>query len=262
MLSFENTEIAFQSRSTRDLNRAFFLFNMVKHPWIVKTGKIITEFALNIGLPINGIIKKTVFNHFCGGETITDCKSTIDELHQFGIGTILDYSVEAKANEADFESCLEQTLSAIAMAKENPDSIPFCVFKPTGLGPFSLWEKFSTDLEKSPEEQKAFQKVCTRVNTICKAAYNAHTPILIDAEESWIQLAVDRISDEMMQAYNTDRAIVYNTVQLYRHGRLAYLKDSIEKAKTKGYYYGVKTVRGAYMEKERERAIRLNYNSP
>lgn len=262
MLSFDNTQIAFQAKNNKDLNRAYFLFSMVKHPWMVGIGKAVTETALKLRLPVEGMIKKTVFNHFCGGETIAECKRTIDELHEFGIGTILDYSVEGKASEKDFANCLDHTLASIDMAAKNRDSIPFSVFKPTGIGALAIWQRFSEQGEKTEAEHKEFEKVMQRFEQICQAAFDNDVPVLVDAEESWIQLAVDQACDQMMTKFNKERAIVFNTCQLYRHDRLAYLKASIEKAKAEGYIYGVKTVRGAYMEKERARAEAMSYPSP
>ncbi len=262
MLSFENTEIAFKAKSDKDLNRAYFLFSMVKHPWMVSIGKFATQLALQLRLPVRGLIRKTVFDHFCGGESIEDCTKTIEELHQFGIGTILDYSVEGKAKEADFDNCLNHTLATIDMAVQHPEAIPFCVFKPSGLGRFKLWEDLSSDQAEKIKESAEYRRVYHRVDSICKAAHKAGVPILIDAEESWIQKGVDDMSDLMMVKYNKERLIIYNTIQLYRHDRLAYLKSSVANAKNGGYFYGAKAVRGAYMEKERARAKEKGYPSP
>lgn len=261
MLSFNNTEIAFSGKTNNDLNRSYWLFKMVSSPSFVNVGKSLTTFAINLHLPIKGIIKATIFKQFCGGETITECGRTVDELGRFKIGTILDYSVEGKETEADFDACTAETIATIKKAKGNTN-IPFSVFKVTGLARFSLLEKVTAGKTLSTEEALEFERIKARVNSICKTAFEAGVPIFIDAEESWIQQAIDDLANEMMANYNLKSAIVYNTYQLYRKDRLAYLKQSFEIAKQKNYFFGAKLVRGAYMEKERARAIEIGYPSP
>jgi proline dehydrogenase len=261
MLSFDNTEIAFKSKNDKDLRRAYYLFKMVGSPGLVKFGKKATHFSLAIGLPIKGIIKATIFKQFCGGETIDECDKTIALLDSYGIGTILDYSVEGKESEADFDKTTKEIIATINKANGNK-AIPFSVFKVTGISTFSLLEKASRGEKLNKEDEEKLNSVKDRVNSICKTAHEADTPVFIDAEESWIQPAIDQIATEMMQRYNSNKAIVYNTAQLYRHDRLAHIKSAIEEAKSKGYHYGVKLVRGAYMEKERERAKEKGYSSP
>jgi proline dehydrogenase len=261
MLSFNNTEIAFSGKTNNDLNRSYWLFKMVSNSTFVNIGKSLTTFAINTHLPIKGLIKATIFKQFCGGETIEECDRAITELAKFKIGTILDYSVEGKESETDFDNCKTETIETIQKAKTN-FNIPFCVFKVTGLARFALLEKVSAKENLTAEEQKEFGKVQLRVSAICKAAYDAGVPIFIDAEESWIQEAIDTLANQMMVLYNTEKAIVYNTYQLYRKDRLSYLRHSFEKAKENNYFLGAKLVRGAYMEKERARAIEKNYPSP
>jgi proline dehydrogenase len=213
-------------------------------------------------LPIKGLIKSTIFKQFCGGETIEECNRTIAELEKFHIGTILDYSVEGKETESDFDSCMTETIATIAKAQKS-SSIPFCVFKVTGLARFALLEKVSSSLSSlTPDEQKEYGRVQLRVSTICKAAHDAGIPLFIDAEESWIQQAIDNLANQMMVLYNKEKAIVYNTFQLYRKDRLAYLKHSYQLAVDGNYFLGAKLVRGAYMEKERARAAEKGYPSP
>jgi len=261
MLSFNNTEVAFSGKSNNDLNRSYWLFKLVSNSTFVNIGKSLTTFAIKTYLPIKGLIKATIFKQFCGGETIQECDRTIKELGKFNIGTILDYSVEGKESEHDFDACQTETIETIEKAK-NDTHIPFCVFKVTGLARFDLLEKVSAKATLSAEEQKEYGRVQLRVSAICKAAYEAGVPVFIDAEESWIQEAIDNLANQMMVLYNTEKAIVYNTYQLYRKDRLSYLRVSFEKAKDNNYFLGAKLVRGAYMEKERKRAIEKGYPSP
>lgn len=262
MMSFNNTEIAFGHRTNADLRRANFLFSVMANQGLVKIGKGLTRFGLNTGLPIKGMIKKTIFRQFCGGETIEECTGTINDLWKHHVGTILDYSVEGKTSPEDFEATTQEILATIQKAQGNP-GIPFAVFKITGIATFSILEKANPTLEGlTPEERKEYDEVVERVDRICKAAYNSEVPVFIDAEESWIQDTIDRIAHQMMERYNKESAIVFNTVQMYRHDRLFFLKASINWAKENNLYYGVKLVRGAYMEKERRRAQEKGYPSP
>lgn len=259
MISFDNTENAFKAKSNNDLNRSYWLFKLISNPTLVKVGAKTAPLALSIGF--KGLFKSTIFKQFVGGETINDCDRTISELGKFNIGTILDYSVEGKESEADFDACCKETIETIHKAKNNAH-IPFCVFKVTGLARFNLLEKVSAKAELTADEVKEYEKVKQRVKSICEEAYKADQPLFIDAEESWIQPAIDSLADENMHAFNKQKAIVYNTFQLYRKDRLAFLKETIAQAKSQGYYAGAKLVRGAYMEKERKRAAEKNYPSP
>lgn len=262
MISFENTEIAFQSKSDRDLKRAYRLFKIVGNPTIVKFGKWATNLAISIGLPIKGIVKKTIFRQFCGGETIEECDKTIQTLGKYGVGTILDYSVEGKTSEEDFDQTVLEIVATIERGK-NSKHIPFAVFKLTGIARFSILEKANSGTEHlTGNDLVEYEHFKARVNTICSAAHVANVPVFIDAEETWIQDTIDRLAYEMMLQYNRTRAIVYNTVQMYRHDRLNYLKTVVEQAKSDAIFYGVKLVRGAYMEKERKRAEEKGYPSP
>ena len=262
MISFENTEVAFKSKSDKDLKRAYRLFKLVGSPAIVKFGKWATNLALALRLPINGIIKKTIFRQFCGGETIAECEQAIQTLGQFGIGTILDYSVEGKTSEDDFDETVQEIIRTIDRGANDPN-IPFAVFKLTGIARFSILERANTGVESlSGDEQREYAQLHERVDLICRAAFERKVPVFIDAEDSWIQDTIDRLAFEMITRYNAESAIVYNTIQMYRHDRLAYLSEMIEAARAAGVHYGVKLVRGAYMEKERERAAQKGYPSP
>ncbi len=259
MISFDNTENAFKAKSNSDLNRSYWLFKMVGNPALVKFGAKTVPIGLAIGF--KGLIKNTIFKQFVGGETIYECDRTIAELGKYNIGTILDYSVEGKESESDFDACCKETIETIHKAKTDKH-IPFCVFKVTGLARFALLEKVSANATLSEPEKKEYEIVKQRVHSICKEAHAAGQPLFIDAEESWIQPAIDALADENMALYNKEKAIVYNTFQLYRKDRLDFLKQTIQKGKANGFHIGAKLVRGAYMEKERARAAEKNYPSP
>jgi proline dehydrogenase len=260
-LSFENTEIAFRSKSNKDLKRSFLLFKVIGINWLVKIGPSLVNFAFSIGLPIKGLVKTTVFNQFCGGESMNDCDKTMEHLYGYGVGSILDYSVEGKEEEKEFEHTTDETIQGIKKAAGNP-RIPFCVFKVTGLARFDLLAKVNAKESLTVDEGAEYDRVKARVEKICRTAYENNVRIFIDAEETWIQDAIDELARQMMIGFNTHQAIVYNTIQLYRHDRLAYLKQCHEHAQQHNHFLGEKLVRGAYMEKERARAQKMGYPSP
>lgn len=259
--SFDNTEIAFKSKSNAELKQSYLLFKAIGYNWLVKAGPPMVNTAFSMGLPITGIIKKTVFKQFCGGENMNDCDATMNQLYSLGVGTILDYSVEGEEKEESFNGTTTETLETIAKAKNSP-KIPFCVFKVTGLGRFDLLAKVTAGESLTSSEESEYGRVKNRIYNICKTAHDNNVRIFIDAEESWIQGAIDDMAREMMLLFNKERAIVYNTIQLYRHDRLAFLKESHADAVSNNFYLGVKLVRGAYMEKERDRASKMGYPSP
>ncbi|MBS1647210.1 MAG: proline dehydrogenase family protein [Bacteroidetes bacterium] len=261
MISFNDTEKAFISKNNQDLSRSYQLFKIIGNPTVVKLGSFFTPLALSLHLPIKRLIKNTIYKQFVGGETIADCNQTIQELAKYNIGTILDYSVEGKETEVDFDACTNEIIETIHRAK-NDAHIPFCVFKVTGLARFALLEKISAKQSLSPAEQHEWQRVKQRVQSICKEAHSFSKPIFFDAEESWIQPAIDDLATENKEQYNQQQAIIFNTYQLYRHDRLLYLEQCIKDAKEKNYHIGAKLVRGAYMEKERKRASEKGYPSP
>ncbi|MDB0603511.1 proline dehydrogenase family protein [Tenacibaculum maritimum] len=262
MKLFDNTEIAFALKSDSALERAYFLFRMIQNQPMVRIGTAVTNFALKAHLPVEGLIRSTVFDHFCGGVTEDNCLPVIEKMHEKGkVYSVLDYSVEGKESEEEFDNALEKTLKTIDFAEEKK-SIPYAVFKPTGFGRFALYEKISEKRVLKPEEQEEWNRVVARFHVVCKAAKAKNVPVLIDAEESWMQNAADDLIEDLMEAYNTEKAIVFNTLQMYRHDRMAYLKALYERAHQKGYHIGMKVVRGAYMEKERERAQEQGYTSP
>lgn len=261
MVSFDNTEVAFSGKSDGDLKRSYWLFKVISSPAIVNMGQGLTNFALAIHFPVGWIIKPTIFKQFVGGENIEECSRTIAALGKYKVGTILDYSVEGKESEADFDAGAKEIIATIARAKTDAN-IPFCVFKVTGLARFALLEKVTAREVLTESESQEWKRVQKRVHDICSAAAAIRKPIFIDAEDSWIQQAIDDLADEAMAAYNKEMPVVYNTFQLYRHDRLEFLKTSFAKAQQGNYFLGAKLVRGAYMEKERERANEKGYRDP
>ena len=262
MKLFDNTEVAFSLKSDSQLERAYFLFRMIQNQPMVRIGSAVTNFALKTHLPIEGLIRSTVFDHFCGGVTEDDCLPIIDNMHNNGkVHSVLDYSVEGKDEEISFDGALEKILRIISFCKEK-QSIPYAVFKPTGFGRFALYQKLSEGKKLTSNEQEEWNRVVARFHKVCKVAAEKDVPLLIDAEESWIQEPVDELIEELMELYNKEKAIVFNTLQMYRHDRMDYLKALHDKAKEKGFHIGMKIVRGAYIEKERERAEEKGYPSP
>ena len=258
---FDNTQIAFSLKSDTELDRAYFLFKLIDSQPLVRIGTAVTNFAIKAHLPVEGLIRATVFDHFCGGVNENDCLSVVDKMFTKGVSSVLDYSVEGKEEEAQFDAALEMTLKTIEFAKERK-AIPFAVFKPTGFGRFYLYEKLGENQKLTPEEQSEWNRVVQRFDIVCKAAHEKDVALLIDGEESWMQDAADDLVANMMPTYNKEKAIVFNTLQMYRHDRLDYLKKLHERAKSQGFYIGMKLVRGAYMEKEIKRAEEKGYPSP
>jgi len=257
-LSFENTEIAFRNSTNTDLKRAYWLFRMININFFVKIGPPITNFAMKIGLPIKSIIKGTIFKHFCGGETIEECDNTIKKLYNGGVGTILDYSVEGEDEEHIFDATRDEIIKTIKRAAGDK-AVPITVFKVTGVGRFGLLEKLDAKEQLSTQEIAEWEKVQTRVLAICSKAYESGVPVMIDAEETWIQDTIDMLALNMMRKFNKEKIIVYNTYQIYRHDKLASLKYDHSIAVKEGFILGAKLVRGAYMEKERRRAAEMGY---
>lgn len=257
-LSFENTEIAFRNSSNTDLKRAYWLFRMININFLVKIGPPITNFAMKIGLPIKSLIKGTIFKHFCGGETIEECDDTIKKLYKGGVGTILDYSVEGEEEERIFDATRDEIIKTI-MRAIGDKAVPITVFKVTGVGRFRLLEKLDAGEKLSIQEAAEWEKVQSRVLAICNKAYQSGVPVMIDAEETWIQNTIDALAVNMMRKFNKENIIVYNTYQIYRHDKLASLMHDHNTAVEEGFILGAKLVRGAYMEKERKRAAEMGY---
>jgi proline dehydrogenase len=258
---FNNTEVAFSLKSDTELERAYFLFKLIESQPLVKIGTAVTNFALKAHLPVEGLIRSTVFDHFCGGVNEHDCLSVVDKMYTKGVSSVLDYSVEGKEEESQFDSALEMILKTVDFAKERM-AIPFAVFKPTGFGRIALYEKVGSGAELNEKEKEEWSRVVARFDKVCKIAHDKDVALLIDAEESWMQDAADDLVEEMMRKYNKQRAIVFNTLQMYRWDRLDYLKKLHDRANKDGFFIGMKIVRGAYMEKENARAEDKGYKSP
>ncbi len=258
---FDNTQVAFSLKSDAELRRTHFLFKMMSSPVLVKIGTALTTTLLKLRFPVKGIIKRTIFNQFCGGVTEEDCMTSVQHIAGMNVRAILDYSVEGKETEEEFDMVMAHKCQLIDFAKNNP-KIVYAVMKPTALGKFAIWQSVSENKALNPEETKAWERIVTRIDTICKKAWERKVPILIDAEESWMQDAADELVERMMMAYNKEKIIIFNTIQCYRHDRLDYTKELHEKAKKEGFKVGAKIVRGAYMEKENERAERMGYDTP
>jgi len=258
---FSNLEVSFSSMSDRSLKKAHFIFSVINNNHLSVILSSLVKFSLFIRLPIKGIIRHTVFEHFCGGESIRDSELTIQKLATHGIGTILDYSVEGEDSEKGFDATMNEIIKIITYAK-GADDVPFSVFKMSGMGPVEVMAKVSANIGLNSSELSAFNRMKDRVKAVCDLAYHSNVPIMIDSEETWIQPAIDDIVYEMMAAYNRDAAIVYNTYQMYRVDSLNLLQEAFLRAEEQGFFIGAKLVRGAYMEQERERAGELNYTDP
>ena len=260
-VKFEDTAVAFGHQSDRELRKANFIFAIVNNPFISALATGAVKVGMSMGLPIKGIVRATVFDHFCGGETIEKTEKTILHLGEFNVRTILDYSVEGEKTEEGFDVTAEEILKTFEKATTSK-FIPFCVFKMTGMADTRVLEKIQAGDALSAGEQSSFEKVKGRVDRICAKAFALGIPILIDAEDSWYQDPIDAIVYEMMARYNREKAIVFNTYQMYRTKSLANLREAHHMAAMNNYFLGVKLVRGAYMEKERERAVLKGYPDP
>ena len=277
-ISFDNTEIAFAHDTDKELKQAHFLFSMMGKPWLVKLGTKLTPWSLKMGLPVKGLIRKTIFRHFVGGETLEETIPVARHLTKFGVQAILDYGVEGMEGEESYDHGRDEFIRVIHFAATQPN-IPFISIKVTGMARFSLLEKLDglmhaskadTLVKKynealgqiSPVERSEWERVIERVRKICETAEKANIGFLVDAEETWIQDPIDALTMLMMDAFNKSRLIIYNTLQLYRHDRLSFLKACYKAAKERNFLLGAKLVRGAYMEKERKRADEKGYPSP
>ncbi|MEM9076217.1 MAG: proline dehydrogenase family protein [Bacteroidota bacterium] len=260
-LNFEDTAIAFDLKTDSELERAYFLFKLIANEPLVRIGTAVTNFAIKAHLPVEGLIRATVFDHFCGGTTEEDCLSIIDKMYQKGVCSILDYSVEGKEVEDQFDFALQKTLDVLDFVKEK-DAIPFAVFKPTGFGRFELYEKVSSGASLNATELKEWNRIEERYDKVCKKAFDLDVALLIDAEESWMQKAADDLALHMMRKYNKQKVVVYNTAQMYRWDRLDFIKELNETASLEKFKVGLKVVRGAYMEKENDRAKEMGYPTP
>lgn len=266
-ISFDNTENAFAYKSDSELKSAAFLFKTMEFPWFVQVGTRLTPFVMKTGLPVHGIIRKTIFKQFVGGETLEETAAVGSVLGKYGVQVILDYGVEGKEGEENYDHATDEFIRVINYAATQTN-IPFISIKVTGLARFGLLQtldeapRLRSGIHDHEAETAEWDRVRERMYIICEAAAEKNIGVLIDAEESWIQDPVDRLTIEMMEIFNKEKVIVYNTIQLYRHDRLHFLRLSHKIAQQQGFKLGMKLVRGAYMEKERERALEKGYTSP
>ena len=260
-VDFSNTEIAFSSKSNQELKKAAWLFGMMNSPTLVKVGSAMGLMAFNLKLPVGPLVKRTIYDHFCGGRTLKEVKNTVDLLAEHNVLTMLDYGAEGKNTEKDFNIVMERIVAAIEFADGN-DNVPVISCKFSGIVRNEILEKVQEGTKLSARESKEYQNCLDRVEKICATGYKYKVGVFIDAEESWIQDPIDEMANAMMEKYNKESVIVYNTFQLYRHDRLQYLKDSFKQAREKGYYLGAKLVRGAYHVKENLRAEKRGYPTP
>src|SRR6056297_1475773 len=260
-IDFNDTKLAFQSKTNKDLKRAYFLFKFIDHPFIVITGKKLLFLAMFIRFPVKWIVKPTIFKNFCGGESITESNKIVQKMAKYNVKSILDYSVEGKENTEDIEKAMNETIRSVKNASSN-ENIPFAVFKPTAFSAGSVLEKASAGQQLNEDEKRDLGLFKSRVDTLCKTAYKLNVPVLIDAEDYCYQNIIDEVVREMMLKYNKSKAIVFNTLQMYRWDRLDFLRNELKLAHRDNYQLGIKFVRGACMEKERARAKKMGYPSP
>ncbi len=261
-LDFSNTEIAFAGKSDSELKKTTWLFKVMNNPFLVKFGSFFGIWIAHFKIPIGyQIIKNTIFEQFCGGTNLLETQKTIDKLAENDVLSVLDFGAEGKETEKDLDFTMNEILRAIDFASLN-DHVPVVSAKVTGIARFGLLEKMNDGKKLTEQEEKEYAVVLKRIDAICYNAKNKNVGIYLDAEESWIQNSIDDLVDKMMHRYNQNKVVVYNTFQLYRHDRLAFLKKSFEKAEKEAYHFGAKLVRGAYMDKERKRALDMGYPSP
>lgn len=262
MSIFNNTEIAFKDKTTAQLKKAYWLFKSIEYPTLTSVGIKALNFSIKNNLPlVEGIVRNTLFQQFVGGETREKSIEVVNTLHKNHIGSIFDYAIEGKEDEAHFDQTYQEILENIDFAAGNP-AIPFVVFKPTGFGRFDLYAEIQAGKELTSSEKQEWERVVKRYDKVCQRAFEKNVVIMVDAEETWIQDTVDDLVNQMMKKYNTQTAIVWNTIQMYRTGRIEYLKEDLQRAEENNYFLGYKFVRGAYMEKERARALQMNYPDP
>ncbi|MGI9548165.1 MAG: proline dehydrogenase family protein [Flavobacteriaceae bacterium] len=258
---FEDTATAFALKTDSELERAYFLFRLIANEPLVRIGTAVTNFAIKAHLPVEGLIRATVFDHFCGGVSESDCMPVVDKMWEKQVYSVLDYSVEGKESEDPLDNALAKTLELLDFVKEKK-AMPFAVFKPTGYGRFALYQKITEGQDLTIEETAEWDRVVARYEATCKKAYDLDVALLIDAEESWMQKAADDLVELMMRKYNRSKPVIFNTLQMYRWDRMEYLEGLHQRALDDGFKIGIKVVRGAYLEKENQRAEEFGYPSP
>ncbi|PZR22548.1 MAG: proline dehydrogenase [Citrobacter freundii] len=277
-VSFDNTEFAFEYKKDKELKKARFLFSCMGKPWLVKFGTRFTPWAVRSGLPVKGLIRSTIFEQFVGGETLEQTAVVAKKLGDYHVKVILDYGVEGGDDgEQGFDHATQEFIRVINYAATQPN-IPFMSIKVTGFARFTLLEKLDASMQEAKgtlmkryqqaidrlpaAEKEEWQRVHQRMMQISQAAADKNIGVLVDAEETWIQDPVDALTMQVMDMFNKGKVVIYNTIQLYRHDRLQFLKDSQVAAEERNFILGAKIVRGAYMEKERKRAEERGYPSP
>ena len=259
---FNNTQIAFADKSDSQLRKAFWMFKLIEQPALTSLGTSVLNFAVHHNFPFAGnVVKATLFEQFCGGETREESLKVVDQMYKRGVGSIFDYSIEGKEEEETFDAVCTEIKDIVKFSVGNP-AIPFIVFKPTAFGRIGIYEEVGKGVELSSSQKAEWERVVKRFDEVCKMCFENDKKVMIDAEETWMQSAADHLVEEMMEKYNQEKPIVWNTIQMYRTGRLEYMAENLQRAKEKGYFIGYKIVRGAYMEKERNRAQEMNYPDP
>lgn len=262
MSIFNNTALAFADKSDYQLKKAYWMFKLIEQPALTKIGTRILNFAVHNNFPLAGdLVKATLFEQFCGGETREESMKAVIRMFKRGVGSIFDYSIEGKEEEETFDAVCQEIKDIVRFSVGNP-AIPFIVFKPTAFGRIDIYEAVGKGIELTESQKEEWGRVVKRFDEVCQLCHENNKKVMVDAEESWMQDAADHLVEEMMEKYNREKPIVWNTIQMYRTGRIEYMQENLERAKEKGYYIGYKIVRGAYMEKERERAAEMNYPDP
>lgn len=262
MSVFNNTELAFADKTDGQLRKAYWMFKAIEQPLVTNAGINILNFTVKNNFPlVDGLVRQTLFEQFCGGETREESMKVVKRMFKRGVGSIFDYAIEGKEDEAVFDHTCEEIKQNVKFAEGNP-AVPFVVFKPTGFGRLSIYEEVSKGAELTSSQKQEWENVRRRYEEVCQLCYEKNVVLMIDAEETWMQDAVDDLVNEMMEKFNKEKAIVWNTIQMYRTGRLEYMAADLQRAKEKNYFIGYKFVRGAYMEKERERAEQMGYADP
>ena len=262
MSIFNDTQVAFADKSDAQLKKAFWMFKMIESPALTKVGTSVLNFTVHNNFPfVTSIVKNTLFAQFCGGETREESMKVVKQLFKRGVGSIFDYSIEGKVDEETFDMVCNEIKDIVKFSVGNP-AIPFIVFKPTAFGRIDLYELVGKKVALTPDQQAEWERVVKRFDEVCKLCFENDKKVMVDAEETWMQDAADWLCEDMMEKYNREKPIVWNTIQMYRTHRLEYMNEHLQRAKEKGYFIGYKIVRGAYMEKERERAAEKGYADP
>lgn len=262
MSIFNDTKLAFADKTDAQLKKAYWMFKAIEQPALTNIGVSVLNFTVHNDFPfVKGIVKKTLFEQFCGGETREESMNVVKQMFRRGVGSIFDYSIEGKEEEETFDAVCSEIKDIVRFSVGNP-AIPFVVFKPTAFGRIDIYEEVGKGKELTSSQKAEWERIVKRFDEVCSLCYEHDKKVMVDAEETWMQGAADHLCEEMMEKYNKEKPIVWNTIQMYRTGRLEYMNAHLERAREKNYFIGYKIVRGAYMEKERKRATELNYPDP